>query len=274
MEAIPIDRDELTFSQQFAIANALARDRLPMINAREKEVEPPQTFYVRYGKRCLDIVLSFAALVVTLPINCLLALGTAIDVGRPLFFKQKRVGKDGREFILTKFRNMNNEVDERGELLPAAQRVSKFGRFVRKTSLDELLNFWFILKGDMSFIGPRPLVPEYTSLYSDRHRSRLKVKPGLECPPHDYRGERRTWQSRFENDVWYVEHVSFKTDCMLVCNLVKLALDSEDSAARSSGSEVGTFLGYDAQGEAMTLEGITQGEIDRVLGKKAGDHES
>lgn len=127
----------------------LAHDRLPLINENLAEVIPANNFYSRYGKRAVDILLSSAALVVTLPINLILALVTLADLGRPLFFVQDRVGKDGRVFKIVKFRNMRISYDEKGDLLPPEQRVTKVGKFLRTTSLDEFLNFWSVLKGDI-----------------------------------------------------------------------------------------------------------------------------
>ena len=165
--------------------------------------------------------------------------------------------------MLIKFRNMRNTTDEKGELLPPAQRVTKFGKFVRKTSLDELLNFWSILKGDMSLIGPRPLVPEYTHRYNKRHKQRLAVRPGLECPPRELNNRVWTWQEQFENDVWYVENVSFLTDCKMIVNLIRFALDRKSANARAM-AERGTFMGYDLDGIAINLDGVPQEYIDNV----------
>ena len=187
------------------------------------------------------------ALVVTLPFNLIIGIITMFDVGFPIFFKQTRTGKDGKEFTIIKFRNMRNTCDERGELLPPEQRVTTFGKFVRKTSLDELLNFWSVFKGDMSIIGPRPLVPEYTHRYNDRHRMRLTVRPGLECPPRTIGHHVWTWQEQFENDIWYVENVSFKTDCVMIINLIKYTLNKKDATARAIVQR-NSFIGYDDQG--------------------------
>lgn len=259
-------REDLTKAQRWFIANELARDRLPAIDEKQQQVEAKKTFYARFGKRALDIVISGCALVITLPINLIIGCITFFDVGRPLFFTQKRTGRDGRPFVIVKFRNMKNTVDERGELLPASQRVTRFGKFVRGTSLDELLNFWSIFKGDMSIIGPRPLPPEYASRYSKRHRGRLSVRPGLECPPRFF-NRPWTWQEQFENDVWYVENVSFRVDCMMIGNLMKYAL-SPKSAAQRSTAQRGIFMGYDLNGCAITLEQVPQDYIDRVNTKE------
>lgn len=259
-----MDRCDLTKAQRWEIADRLAEDHLPEINAHCIPASVRDTFYARYIKRLIDIVVSFVALVVALPINLVIGIVTFFDVGRPLFFKQIRTGKNGKPFEIIKFRNMRNTYDERGELLPPAQRVTKWGRVVRKTSLDELLNFWSILKGDMSLIGPRPLPPEYAHRYHARHKARLAVRPGLECPPHERLDHVWTWQEQFDNDVWYVENVSFRTDCMMCVRLVQFALDHKSASARANVNKRGTFMGYDEAGHAINMDGVPQQYIDRI----------
>ena len=259
-----MDSEFLTKAQRWELADKLAEERLPRVNLLFEPVKPSRTLYARYIKRGIDVVVSAAALTVTLPINALAAVMTLKDVGRPIFFKQRRVGRDGKEFTLIKFRNMTNDCDERGELLPPQERVTSFGKFMRKTSLDELLNFWSVLRGDMSLIGPRPLVPEYTHRYSDRHRARLLVRPGLECPPRKLSDHPWTWQEQFDNDVWYVEHVSFKTDCLMLFNLFRFAFDRKNSAMRAAAQR-GPFMGYDLDGNALSLEQIDQSYIEASL---------
>lgn len=256
-----MDRDRLTKAQRWEIADRLASDRLDVINEHLEEVHVRDTIYTRYVKRVIDIIVSAIALLVTLPINIIMGIITFFDVGIPIFFKQERIGKDGRPFHVVKFRNMRNTTDSKGELLPPNQRVTKFGKFVRKTSLDELLNFWCILKGDMSLIGPRPLVPEYTNRYNKRHKARLLVRPGLECPPRELKNHVWTWQEQFENDVWYVEHVSFLTDCFMFFRLIQFALDRESAKARA-GVQRGTFMGYSLDGTVITLDEVPQEYID------------
>lgn len=256
-----MEKSELTKQMRWEIADRLAEDRLPLVNSLEKKVTPKNTIYTNIIKRIIDIVISMIALILTFPINLMIGIITYFDVGRPIFFRQQRVGKNGKIFYIIKFRNMKNTRDERGELLPPEQRVTKFGKFVRKTSLDELLNFWSILKGDMSLIGPRPLVPEYVHRYSDRHKMRLAVRPGLECPPRVFENQNWTWQEQFENDVWYVENVSFLTDCMMVIRLAQFALNRNIANSRSLVSR-GSFIGYDLQGKAIGLEEVPNDYID------------
>ena len=207
------------------VSQIIAEENLAYVNEHSQKVKPRKTLYTLVFKRLLDICISFVALLVSLPINLFIAVCTFFDVGIPIMFKQERVGKDGKPFTIIKFRNMTNAVNENGELLPPDQRVTKFGKFVRKSSLDELLNFWSIFKGDMSLIGPRPLVCNYLGRYSDRHKMRHAVRPGLECPfVKEVPQTGRKWQDQFENDIWYVEHVSFLTDvrkCLGLLPLVK-----------------------------------------------------
>lgn len=267
-----MDRSELTKAMRWKLAGYLAEDRLHDINQNLEPVKVKDTVYTRYIKRLIDIVISLIICIITLPINLVIGIITFFDVGRPIFFKQDRVGRNGKIFHIIKFRNMRNTRDERGELLPPAQRVTKFGKFVRKTSLDELLNFWSILKGDMSLIGPRPLVPEYYHRYNDRHINRLAVRPGLECPPRELTDHVWTWQEQFENDVWYVENVSFRTDCKMIFNLLRFTLDRKSANARAVADR-GTFMGYDFNGKAINLDGVPQEYIDRVAAEMNGTEE-
>jgi len=227
------------------------------------------TFYTKYGKRALDIILSSFALVVLSPVILLEMLITLIELGRPIFFLQIRAGKDGKPFLIYKFRNMRNETDKNGVPLPPEQRVSKTGRFFRATSLDELPQFLNVLKGDMSIIGPRPLPMRYTEIYNERHRKRLDVLPGLECPIMDNEGYfDRSFHNQFENDVWYVEHVGFLTDIKVIYMLARLVFDRKSVKMRSTGG-CGTFIGY-KDGIAVTgaLVGDDKGKLERDYWKR------
>lgn len=263
-----MNRDELTKEMRWYIADRLAEDRLPIVNTKCQTVIPRDTFYTRHGKRMIDIAVSALALIVTLPVNTILGICTLLDVGRPIFFRQERLGKDGKLFTIVKFRNMRDTKDERGELLPPDQRVTKFGKFMRKTSLDELLNFWSILKGDMSLIGPRPLVPEYKHRFNKRHIMRLAVRPGLECPPRMSTHQIWTWQEQFENDIWYVENVSFRTDCYMIWRLFIFTFDKRSAEARAIASR-GIFMGYDLNGCAITLDEVPESYINECKSQVA-----
>ena len=267
--------EDLTKADRWRIADQMAEDILPVINPKLADVKPRQSIYTKYVKRLLDILFALFILTITLPINLVIGIITLFDVGRPIFFLQDRLGKDGKLFKIVKFRNMRNTKDADGTLLPPSQRVTKIGKVIRKLSLDELLNFWSILKGDMSIIGPRPLLPEHLHRYNKRHRQRLAVRPGLECPPRHKLDHVWTWQEQFDNDVWYVENVSFLVDCKLLINLVRFALDSKCANARASVSR-GIFMGYDLDGNAITVDRVPQHYLDMIEEerKQAGQTES
>lgn len=245
------NEQRLSDAQRATIAEHLARDNRAHASAIAPAVHPRNSIYTRYVKRLFDIAISAFALVITSPINLVLAIATFFDVGRPLLFHQTRTGKDGEPFRITKFRNMTNETDAHGVLLPPKERITRWGRFVRKTSLDELLNFWSIFKGDMSLIGPRPLIEKYLPRYSDRHMMRHAVRPGLECPILDESiKELSGWNQRLENDVWYVEHVSFAVDAKMIAALVRMVFDRKQTKSRSLAQR-GSFMGYNKNGRAI-----------------------
>lgn len=246
------------------IAEYIKNDTLALVNQNELPFKPRDTFYARYGKRLLDIPISAAALIVTAPINLVIAIVTFFDVGRPLLFKQTRIGKDQKKFTIYKFRNMTNATDANGELLPPNQRVTKWGKFVRKTSLDELLNFVSIFKGDMSFIGPRPLLDSYAARLHNRHLMLYSVKPGLECPFHEKLDHAPTWQERLDNYVWYTQNVSFMVDVKLLFNMVKMVFSKESTAKRSVSAN-GAFLGYDSNGAVIDSNAVPVKYVDMFL---------
>lgn len=239
------------------LITCIAEETLEASNRYYPECMTRDTFYTRYGKRLLDIIISGFALVVSLPINIIIGIVTYFDVGTPIFFVQQRMGMRGEPFHLVKFRNMRNTTDENGVLLRADLRVTKWGRFVRKTSLDELLNFVSIFKGDMSLIGPRPLPVWYKGMFNRYHEKRHAVKPGLDCPLRDTT-KLMTWENRLENDLWYVQNVSFITDIKLTSLLVRETLFGKDKAARGSGFNEGSFIGYFENGRVMDSMNIPE----------------
>lgn len=259
---------KLTDKEKIVIAELVAADTLEGVNEKCKPVDFHETIYTKYIKRILDIVISLPACIITLPINIILLCCTFFDVGRPILFFQTRIGKGLRTFPFGKFRNMNEEKDENGVLLPAAERVTKWGLFVRKTSLDELLNFWYILIGKMSIIGPRPMPDEYLNRFNSYHIKRHLVRPGLECPLHSeqYIGG-MTWQNRFDNDIWYVENVSFKTDVYIFSLLVKDALISRRREQRAK-AEIGTFIGYTENGEIIDSNEIPEKYYTEIFARR------
>lgn len=253
----------LNRNMRWEIADLLRARYLEITNTTSDPVVPTTSFYTKRTKRTIDVAVSAAALVVTLPINCAVAVATLATLGRPIFFRQQRLGKNGELFTLVKFRNMREAYDENGHPLPGAQRVTKLGKFMRRTSLDELLNFWSILTGDMSLIGPRPLVPEYRDRYSERHYQRMSVKPGLECPPRS-KGGSNSYGEQFENDVWYVENVSFATDVHLIIRLFSSVFDRDESRRRSAAKK-GSFMGYDQHGAVVDSYHVPMWALDEVL---------
>lgn len=258
------DITELSPSQKSEIADYIKRDNLNHVNEKVIPNKIKVSFYTKYGKRCLDIIFSLLAIIITLPINFILAIITFFDVGFPIIFKQYRIGKDEKKFIIYKFRNMTNKTDSKGELLPPAERVTKWGRFARKTSLDELLNFVSILKGDMSLIGPRPLLDYYYDRMSDRHKTIYKVRPGLECPTVKRLDHVLSWQERLDNYVWYAENCSFFLDIKLMFRILEVALDNKSTSKRSS-ADSGGFMGYDHDGNVIYTKAVPEKYIDEFL---------
>lgn len=244
-------KDKLVTDEEEMIAKYLKENFLQLVNGDSKPVNYKNTIYSKHVKRILDILISLPICIVLFPLNIIFALLTFLDVGTPIFYRQRRVGLNGSVFVMTKFRNMNNKVDSKGELLPASERVTRFGRFMRKFSFDELLNFWNVLKGEMSIIGPRPYPEFFIDRMSERHKCRHYVRPGIECPkmielPNEHE---RKYEVKLENDIWYVENVSFKNDLVMCFKLVKMAF-SFKTRAKHAGA-LSYFVGYDNDGYAL-----------------------
>ena len=181
-----------------------------------------KSFYSVVVKRVLDILLSATALIVLSPVLLLVGILELVFHGRPVLYCTKRPGKDGKIFPMYKFRSMTNERGDDGYLLPEEKRLTKFGHFLRKTSIDELPGLLNVLKGDMSIVGPRPLLAEYMQYYSPRHAMRQAVKPGLTLERIVKSDSKTwTWREQFENDIWYIEHISFATDIRMVSAIIK-----------------------------------------------------
>lgn len=193
-----------------------------------------KTFYTRFLKRFLDIVLSFFVLLLLSPLFALLAILVRTKLGSPVLFTQERPGKDGKVFRLYKFRTMTDERDEHGELLPDDVRLTRFGQMLRSTSLDELPEFFNILRGDMSFIGPRPLLVSYLPLYSERQSHRHDVRPGLTGLAQCSGRNLLSWEERFELDVEYVQNVSLSMDVSIIFRTVRGILKKEGISSETS----------------------------------------
>lgn len=192
-------------------------------------VSEKHSFYSMTIKRLFDVILSLLSIIILLPIFIFVVLLELICHGRPIVYTTQRPGKYGKIFKMYKFRSMTNEIGDDGWLLPEDQRLTKFGRFIRKTSIDELPELFNILKGDMSVVGPRPLLVEYMDYYSDRHKGRHLVRPGLACfriiPTES---KTWTWGEQFNNDLWYVKNVSFLVDVKMILAVIKEVFKARD----------------------------------------------
>lgn len=184
--------------------------------------------YRNYIKRLLDIVISFTALVILSPIMLVLAILVRCKLGAPVIFHQERPGYHEKIFKLCKFRSMTDERDEKGNLLPDSVRLTKFGRILRATSLDELPELWNILKGDMSLIGPRPLLVSYLPYYTEEERLRHTVRPGLTGLAQVRGRNLLDWDKRFATDVEYVRNLTFAMDAKIFFLTIKKVFVRED----------------------------------------------
>lgn len=185
--------------------------------------------YRNYFKRTIDIVTSGSALLVlSVPLVAVTAWLHFANKGAGAFFFQERPGKDGKIFKVVKFKTMTDERDKDGKLLPDADRLTRVGRFVRSTSIDELPQLWNVLKGDMSLIGPRPLLVQYLPLYSKEQARRHEVRPGITGWAQCHGRNAISWQKKFELDVWYVDHISFATDCKVIWTTIQKVIKRAD----------------------------------------------
>ncbi|MGN0431355.1 MAG: sugar transferase [Lachnospiraceae bacterium] len=176
--------------------------------------------YKHFFKRLLDIICSGLGLVLLSPLLLILTILVRIKLGSPVLFKQKRPGKNEKIFMLYKFRTMTDKKDVNGELLPDEERLTKFGRILRSTSLDELPELWNIFKGDMSLVGPRPLLVQYLPLYNSVQKRRHEVRPGITGYAQVNGRNSISWEERFELDVHYVDNISFLMDCKVLFKTV------------------------------------------------------
>ena len=203
--------------------------------------------YNKFFKRLIDFTLSFIALIVLLPILLVLVVVTAIAMKGNPFFTQQRPGKNEKIFKLIKFRTMTNAKDKDGNLLPDEVRLNKFGKILRSTSLDELPELINILKGDMSIVGPRPLLVKYLPRYNDEQRRRHEVRPGLTGNAQANGRNALSWEEKFKLDIEYVDNISFSFDIKIIFDTIKAVfkrdgISSENSATMEEfmGSEVTT----------------------------------
>ncbi len=206
-----------------------------------------QGLYRRFFKRPLDFLLALAALIILAPFLLILAILVRVKLGRPVLFKQKRPGCREKIFTLYKFRTMTDKRDANGALLPDDQRLPRFGRILRSTSLDELPELFNILKGDMSIIGPRPLLVQYLPLYNAGQKRRHEVRPGLSGLAQVNGRNAISWEDRFDLDVQYVDNITLAGDCRIICQTVKKALIRE-GINQTGEATMAAFTGSPQQG--------------------------
>lgn len=193
--------------------------------------------YRRFFKRAIDVVASGGVLLVlSVPLAAVALWLHFANKGAGAFFRQERPGKDGKIFRVVKFKTMTDERDADGKLLPDAQRLTKVGRIVRSTSIDELPQLWNVLKGDMSLIGPRPLLPKYLPLYSPEQARRHEVRPGITGWAQCHGRNSISWHKKFELDVWYVDHLSLRTDIEVVLTTLRKVIRREDISAEGEAT--------------------------------------
>ena len=192
--------------------------------------------YKKWGKRCLDILISACVLILLSPVLLILAILVRVKLGSPILFKQERPGRNEEIFTMCKFRTMTDKRDADGNLLPDAQRLTRFGKMLRATSLDELPEFWNILLGQMSLVGPRPLLPRYLPRYSEEQRRRHDVRPGLTGLAQVKGRNALSWGEKFRYDVAYARHVTFWGDVKILAATVKLVLRREGISQAGSAT--------------------------------------
>jgi lipopolysaccharide/colanic/teichoic acid biosynthesis glycosyltransferase len=198
------------------------------------------------GKRFFDFCVCTCVLVCLLPLLFLIAAMVRTFLGSPVFFVQTRVGEDGRLFKIIKFRTMKSAFDKEGKPLPDTERLGRFGKFLRKTSLDELPELWNVIRGDMSIVGPRPLLPEYLPLYNKRQSRRHEVRPGITGWAQINGRNTLCWEDRFEMDVWYVDNRSLLLDLKIMF-LTLWTVFSQSGVSADNHVTMPAFRGSDSR---------------------------
>lgn len=182
-------------------------------------------------KRAVDVVAAGAVLAIASPVVLATAIAVRFRLGSPIFFRQERAGRDGRPFEIMKFRSMTDAADADGQPLPDVDRLPRFGRWLRASSLDELPQLWSVLRGDMSLIGPRPLPMKYNDRYSSEQRRRLLATPGITGSAQVQGRNAIDWPTKLAHDVWYVDHASFRVDLRILAATVRAVLSPNGISA-------------------------------------------
>ena len=205
-------------------------------------MKPAHSFYVNYGKRLADVVAAGGLLIATSPVMLLAAIAIQCSIGSPVIFRQPRAGRNGSVFCCLKFRTMTDDRDTAGTLLPDEKRLTGIGRWLRKLSIDELPQLWNVLRGEMSLIGPRPLLVHYLERYSTQQRRRHEVRPGITGWAQVNGRNAVTWEDRFAKDVWYVDHVSLWLDIRILARTV-LAVVMRQGISAADAATMAEFMG-------------------------------
>jgi len=202
------------------------------------------SFYRRIGKRALDLSLTVPALLVLAPVGAAVGALARMKLGAPVLFRQDRPGRDDEIFELIKFRTMSTERDSTGELLPDDRRLTSFGKALRGASLDELPTLWNVVRGDMSLVGPRPLLVQYLDRYTPEQRRRHEVRPGITGWAQINGRNALTWDEKFDFDLWYVENVSLRTDLAILFRTIAQVLGQSGISAEGHAT-MPEFMGSD-----------------------------
>lgn len=218
------------------------KDGISSSNCPTVQLTNRKRFYQRFVKRPMDFTLSLIAIIALSPLLLIVAFLVRLKLGSPVLFKQKRPGLNEKIFTMYKFRTMTDEKDENGELLPDAVRLTRFGKMLRSTSLDELPELLNILKGDMSIVGPRPLLVKYLPLYNERQKRRHNVRPGLSGLAQISGRNAISWEDKFDLDVEYVDNVSFIGDWKIILSTIKKAF-AREGINSDKAATMGAFKG-------------------------------
>lgn len=213
--------------------------------------------YAKYIKRILDFILSLMALIILMPLMLVIYILVIVKLGKPAIFKQKRPGKNEKIFTLYKFRTMTDKKDENGNLLPDSQRLTKFGKFLRSTSLDELPELINIIKGDMAIVGPRPLLVEYLDYYNEEEHHRHDVRPGLTGLAQVSGRNFLIWDERFKIDLEYIKNISFFNDLKIIFLTIKKVLKKSDVVDAGTW-DIPNFNEYRRKNESSRKENINK----------------
>lgn len=243
MAAVGIGASAFAGLVAFAVEMGNAVDNKTGVEA-DRNIHKPYGGYEKYLKRPLDVFLSTAALFVLWPVMFTVAVLVRIRLGTPVFFKQERPGRDERIFTIRKFRTMTDARDGEGRLLPDTERLTRLGRVLRATSLDELPELVNIIKGDMAIVGPRPLVPQYLPYFTQEERRRHEVRPGLTGAAQVGGRNALSWEERFRLDVAYAGHITWIGDMKILWKTIWKVLKKEDVIVRGSA---GSILDFDTE---------------------------